>query len=51
MYIKYIYIYASIFTSIDFNVGTVNYMAEPAVRSPHVIKAFSHVMCILEVRI
>ena len=45
MYIKYIHLCKYIY--IDFNVETTNYMAEPTVWSPHVIKAFPHVMCIL----
>ena len=35
----------------DFNVGTMYYMAELTVWSPHVIKAFRHVMHILVVRL
>ena len=42
MYIKYIYLYKKFY--INLNVGTINYMAEPTVQSPHVIHMFPHTM-------
>ena len=48
MYSKYIWLGKERY--FDFNVGTMNYIAELTVWSPHVIKAFPHVMCILVVR-
>ena len=49
MYSKYIWLGKERY--FDFSVGTMNYMAELTVWSPHIIKAFPHVMHILVVRV